>query len=278
MWLAFACFAVPAARAQDPAPAPSTQPPIITAQSPDDPAILDPIEPDYSLVNLPTTLRLPRHAGNFHLTHRFNENLRNDEFTTQVQNLFGLDTGANIGLEFRWGVIRNLEAIVQRTSISRDIQFSAKWDAIHQNEQRPVSVSGIVSIEGDNNFRRHYSPGVGLVVSRKISTAAALYAVPYWVHNTTAEGALEKENTGYLGLGARVRVLSSTYLVGEVSPRVGGFVIRDPAYAFAIEKRVGAHVFSLTFTNSPGTTFRQLAQGGNPGNLNLGFNLTRKFF
>ena len=41
----------------------------------DDDAKLRPLEPDYTLVNLPTTLPLPRHAGNFHLTHRFNENL-----------------------------------------------------------------------------------------------------------------------------------------------------------------------------------------------------------
>ncbi len=37
-------------------------------------------------------------------------------------------------------------------------------------------------------------------------------------------------------------------------------------------------MFSLTFTNNPGTTFRQISSGGNPDTLNLGFNLTRKFF
>ena len=64
----------------------------------------------------------------------------------------------------------------------------------------------------------------------------------------------------------------------EVSPRVGGLAIGDAQYGFAIEERVGAHVFSLTFTNGPGTTFRQIAHGGVPEHLNLGFNLTRKFF
>ena len=55
-------------------------------------------------------------------------------------------------------------------------------------------------------------------------------------------------------------------------------VIGDEQYAFAIEERVGAHVFSLTFSNGAGTTFRQIAHGGVPGRLNLGFNLTRKFY
>jgi hypothetical protein len=254
-------------------------PPTITATTPepDDDGALDPIEPDFALVNLPTTLRLPRNGGNFHLTHRFNENLRTDSFSTQAQNLFGLDNGANIGLEFRWGVMRHLQAIVQRTSISRDIQFSGKYDAVHQSASRPVSVSGIVAVEGDNNFRGHYSPSLGFVVSRKVATTVALYATPFWVHNTTAEGT-PTQDTGFLGLGARVRVSPTVYLMGEVSPRLGGYVIRDPEYGFALEKRVGAHVFSLTFTNNPGTTFRQLSLGGNPDTLNLGFNLTRKFF
>ena len=63
-----------------------------------------------------------------------------------------------------------------------------------------------------------------------------------------------------------------------MSPRIGGFAIGDAQYAFAIEKRVGAHVFSLTFQNGPGTTFRQIAHGGVAGTPDLGFNLTRKFY
>jgi hypothetical protein len=107
-----------------------------------------------------------------------------------------------------------------------------------------------------------------------------LYATPYWVANTgidvNADG-----NTGVLGLGARVRFgpNSSTYFSAEVSPRIGGFVIGDPEWGFAIEKRVGAHFFALTFTNGTSNqTYRQIARGGAPGHLHLGFNLTRKFY
>jgi len=247
------------------------------AQSDDDHATLRPAEPDFVVINLPTTLPLPARGMNFHLTHRFNENLRADDFGTQLGNLFGLDNGANIGLEFRYGVVQHLEAIVQRTSISRTIQFSAKYDGWHQTASRPVSLSAIVSIEGDNNFRENYSPALGVVVGHTISDRLALYATPVWVHNT-ATGAAENRDTGFIGLGARARVLETTYLVGEVTPRAGGLAIGDPEYAFAVEKRVGAHVFALTFANGASTTYRQLAHGGVPGGLYLGFNLTRKFF
>jgi len=37
-------------------------------------------------------------------------------------------------------------------------------------------------------------------------------------------------------------------------------------------------MFSLTFTNTFGTTFAQLARGGTANSLYLGFNLARRFF
>ena len=80
----------------------------------DDDEKLDQSEPDYSVINLPSTLRLPVHKGDFHLVHRFGENLRADSFSTQLQNLFGIDQGATIGLEFRFGLMKHLEGIVLR--------------------------------------------------------------------------------------------------------------------------------------------------------------------
>ena len=260
-----------------------TTPPPAATQANDDPAALDPLEPDYALVNLPTTLRLPKGGGNFHLTHRFNDDLIKGDAGDHFSNLFGLDNGANIGLEFRYGLARNLQGIVQRTSISKAVQLSVKYDAVHENADKPVSVSAIISIEGQNNFHNsdqgdaNFAPSLGLVLSRKLGTSAIVFAEPFWVHNTGVES--DTRDTVFVGLGARLRLGATANLVGEVSPRVGGVaVLGDPLYGFAIEKRVGAHVFSLTFTNRAATTFRQIAQGGTPDNLNLGFNLTRKFF
>jgi Membrane bound beta barrel domain (DUF5777) len=289
--VAVAISARPAHAQTQPPPTPDQPPPVITAQSPaDDEGALDPLEPDFSIVNLPTTLRLPVKAGDFHLTHRFNLNLECSDaetscFSDKASGLFGLDSGANIGLEFRWGVMRHLQAIILRTSISQNIQLAAKYDAWHQSGNVPVSIAAMASIEGDHNFGAstpdgvdtRYSPALGVIVSRKVGDRLAVYAEPFWVHNTAAE-ALPTRDAGFVGLAARVRVASTVNLLGEVSPRIGGLAIRDPQFGFAIEKRVGGHVFALTFTNNPGTTFGQIAQGGNPDTLNLGFNLTRKFF
>ena len=275
-------------RAQPPEQPPPEQP-TITDKTPmidDDDGKLRPMEPDFSLVNLPTTLPLPVHKGDFHLTHRFNDNLiaSGTDLGDHATVLFGLDSGANIGLEYRFGLLRHLQAIVHRTSISQTVQFSAKYDGWRQGINFPISISPIVSIEGDRNFgatlrgtAKHFSPAVGAVISRTIAERVGLYAMPMWVHNTPG-AAVGNRDTGMLGLGGRLRVGSSNYFIGEVTPRLGGYALRDPEFAFGIEKRVGAHVFALTFTNNPGTTYRQIALGGNPSTLNLGFNLTRKFF
>ena len=88
----------------------STQPSSTTTAQPasDDDERLDPAEPDFVVINLPTTLRLPRHKGDFHLTHRFEGNLRDGSFTDQLSNFFGVDVGAALGLEYRFGVMRHL--------------------------------------------------------------------------------------------------------------------------------------------------------------------------
>jgi len=264
----------------DPPPAAVAQPPAAAAPAPasdDDDEKLRPLEPDFSLVNLPTTLPLPVHAGNFHLTHRFNENLRNDSFGTQASNLFGLDEGATIQLEYRFGVMKHVEAIVSRTNVQRDIQMGVKYDAFHESAAHPIGLSAIVSVEGQNNFQESYAPAIGVVLSRTIANALAVYATPIWVHNTLP-GTGVMENTLFVGLGTRVRIVPSLSVVMEMSPRISGYVPGNAEFAFALEKRVGAHVFSVTFANTSATTYAQLARGGNPQSLYLGFNLARKFF
>jgi hypothetical protein len=247
------------------------------SQTSDDAAALDLAEPDFSVVNLPTTLRLPEHKGDFHLTHRFNGNLRDGSFSDQLSTLFGLDRGATIGLEFRFGVMRNLQAVVHRSSFEQTIQLSGKYDAIHQNATNPVSVSPLVAVEGKNNFQERFAPTLGVVASREIQDRVALYVAPMWVHNSAAAIGIDRE-TFLIGLGGRARISSTVYLVGEATPRAAGYAPGQVEYAFAIEKRVGAHVFQLNFANTFGTTYGQLARGGSADALYLGFNLTRKFF
>ena len=286
--------AATAAMAQSPQP---TEPPATTSVAhDDDDAVLKLAEPDFVVVNLPTTLRLPRFKGNFRLTHRFAGNLRNGTFSQQAGSLFGIDQGAIIGFEYRFAVAKHVQAAFYRSSFDKTIQLYGKYDAAQQRGAMPVSISPVVSIEGADNFHEQYAPAIGAAISRQIGTRFAGYITPMWAHNTAAsldpishtnDGAGHDEpaaaapvnrDTTYVGLGGRVRLGGSTYVAGEVALRAHGYAPDQPGYGVSIEKRVGAHMFSLTFTNTFATTFAQLARGGAANSLFLGFNLGRKFF
>jgi hypothetical protein len=243
----------------------------------DDDAQLVLAEPDFRVLNLPSTLRLPVRGSSFLLTHRFNGNLRQGSFSENAGNLFGLDQGAVVGFEYRFGIARHLQGLVYRTGIDKTFQFSAKYDAVRQGKSSPVSLSALVSVEGADNFQERYSPALGMAVSRMVADRLAVYATPVWVRNTAGILNIHRD-TSYLGIGGRVRVSSTVYLLGEVVPRVNGYSPDKPAFGFAIEKRAGGHLFQVNINNGQGTTFGQLARGGFADSLYLGFNLARKFF
>jgi hypothetical protein len=250
------------------------------AQAPEDDPDMDVnrSQPDFSLVNLPTTLRVPRFKSAFRVTHRFGRPLGSGDFGSLAEDLFGLDSGAQIGLEYRFGLMRGLQAGIHRTS-NRTIEFFGQYNLWDERE-RPLGIGVIASIDGTNNFRNSYSPALGVAVSKELGDRGAVYFEPIWVNNSNPDPAelADDNDTFMLGVGARIRVRPTLYVVGEVIPRVG---YRPGATygSFAIEKRAGGHTFQLNFSNGIGTTTAQLARGGTSSDdWYLGFNISRKFF
>jgi hypothetical protein len=255
------------------------------AQTPsDDPAALKLAEPDFALIGLPTNLRLPKFGSSFRVTHRFTCPLNEDN---AASDLFGIDCGAQIGLEFRFGILPNTQIGIHRTS-NKTIELFSEYSVLRQSAGRVLDVSAWFSIEGTNNFQDSYSPAIGAIVSRTIGDVAAIYVHPIYVNNTSDQPAeLVDDNSSFMvGVGARIRILPTVYITGEVAPRTGykgaaaGSTQDAVTHAsFAIEKRAGGHLFQLNFSNSFGTTMAQIARGGPVGNdWYLGFNISRKFF
>ena len=262
--------------AQPPAQ-PATQPPAPT-RDPDQ--NLDGLQPDFTISALPTTMRLPRYKSAFRVTHRFGRPLGSGDFGSLASDFFGLDSGAQIGLEYRFGVMRGLQAGIYRTN-DRTIEFFTQYNLMQQSESRPLGIGFIAAIDGTDNFSDSFSPALGVAVSRKVGRYAAVYAQPIWVNNANRlPSELVDENDSFiLGLGIRFRLNRTVYLVGEGAPRVAGY---DPGVAhmtFGLEKLVGGHVFQVNFSNSVGTTLSQVARGGTTNDdWYLGFNISRKFW
>jgi hypothetical protein len=268
--------AAPRSTAQAQAEAPA-QPPAQAQDQPDAPSDrrVDPSQPDFTIIGLPTTLKIPRFASAFRVTHRFGRPLGSGDFGDLASDFFGFDSGAQIGLEYRFGIMAGTQIGIHRTS-NRTIEFFAQQHLLDQGNS-PVGLDVIGTIEGLDNFSESYSPAIGAVISRTVGRHGALYAHPIWVNNTN-ELSDDDNNTFIVGLGGRLRIRPTVYLVGEVIPRFG--YTPDAVYgSFGIEKRAGGHSFQLNFSNGLGTTLAQLARGGQPSNdWFIGFNISRKFF
>ncbi len=287
--VAFLMFAAPGvAQTTTPAPVSPLPPEQVSAATP------LPAQIDLNLINLPTTQSIGAHKGYFRLTHRFARDLRRGSFGELASDLFSLDQGAIIGLEYRFGITSNIQAGVHRSLLSKTIQTFGRWDALRQGDAFPVGVSLTLSVEGLNNLREKRQQAVAVTLSRTFGDRLALYATPAFVRGTHAVdfiaghgghgdlGLVEDEHanhndTWFSGLGARVRFSQTGYLTGEYTPRLHGYDPNRGEWGVAVEKRTHGHTLQLNLTNSFGTTFGQLARGGSPHDIYLGFNVTRRF-
>ena len=276
LWLGLAVLAATPVFAQAPSAA---VPPASTSPADDPDRDINLAQPDFGLATLATNLRVPRHKMVFRMTHRFARPLGQGDFSELASDFFGFDSGALIGLELRYGLIRGGQVGIYRTS-DRTIQFFGQYELTSQSSF-PLGISALATAEGTNNFHDSYSPGIAAVISREIGDRAALYVQPAWINNTNPQPTelVDDNDTAVIGLGARVRVRSATYLVLEASPRVAGYSPGVTLVSFGIEQRAGGHLFQINFSNGIGTTLANVARGGSGrDDWYIGFNLSRKFF
>lgn len=286
-----------AAAAQEPGPpaAPPPHPP--QAASTGQPPAVPAVELDQMVINSPTTMPLKRHKSYFRITHRFARDLRRGTFGSLAEDLFSLDNGAVIGLEYRFGITDRLQAGIHRSILGKTIVTFARWDPWRQADGRPFGLSATASIEGQNNLHLDPQPGISATLSRAHGTRLALYATPTFIkdahtetlrlshgdHTHETPGATEQDegvehnSTAFVGLGMRARVRETVSLVAEVSPRLWGYRPGRAAWSVGIEKLTRGHVMQLNIGNSFGTTPGQVARGGSDHDVYLGFSMSRKF-
>ena len=266
------------ALAQVPPPAPPPPPVVepVDRGEPDLPFV--PAEPDFTLINLPTTLRLPAGRWGFRVSHRFTRALGQGDFGDLASDFFGFDSGAIVGLELRYGIRPGLQLALLRTS-DRTIQFLGQLSVLQQDAGRPIGLDAIAVVQGFDNFTEDYTTTLGLVASRRLADRGAVYVQPLFVLEPLPESAAADDAAFLLGIGARVLLGKSTYAVGEYVPRLSGTDTGDNHLSFAIERRKGGHSFQINVSNSFATTLGQIARSyGGSGEWHIGFNIARKFY
>ena len=264
--------------AQDPPPPASPPPPAEEVDRGEADLPFVPAEPDFTLITLPTTLRLPAGRWGFRVSHRFTRALGQGDFGDLASDFFGFDSGAIVGLEVRYGLWPGTQLALLRTS-DRTIQFLGQMSVMQQSDTRPFGVDILAAVQGLDNFTEDYTTTLGLIASRRFGDRGAIYAQPLFVLEPLPESLTADDSSVLLGLGARLLLGGSTYVVGEYVPRLSGADIGDDHVSFAIERRKGGHSFQINFSNSFATTLGQVARAyGSAGEWHIGFNITRKFF
>ena len=248
---------------------------------------LDPLETEFALVTLPTTLRLPQGKFAFRLTHRFSRPLDGREGDGGlVRNFFGFVSPALIGLEFRYGLLPGTQFGINRSN-TRHIQLFARHNVLWQRGPRGIGLDVQASLEGLDNLSEDQGGSVQAILSKRLGERVSLYVQPTFVTNVNNalffHPELDDDNgdddeTFMVGLGARFRMRPTVYLVGEFVPRVSGFDSGSNHLSFAIEKVAGGHTFQVNVSNSLGTTPLHHAQGASDGDWFIGFNIGRKFY
>src|SRR6476469_1331530 len=129
--------AAPPVAAQSPAPDPAASPAAPPAATTRD-------ETEQNVITLPTTQSMRRFGQHFRITHRFTRELGRGNLGDLASDLFGLDEGAVIGLDYRFAPTSNTQVAAYRTVFNRTVQFSGRWDGLRQGAQLPVAISGLL--------------------------------------------------------------------------------------------------------------------------------------
>ena len=174
-------------------------------------------QPDFNLAALPTTLRLPKFGSAFRVTHRFTRPLGDGDFASLLEDFFGLDSGAQIGLEYRFGIWK------------RDTARHPPHQRPHDRVLRPVRRAeregrGGAGAGRAGHHRRHQQlqgqllagprchPVQGAGPARRALRRADLGEQ----QQPAAQRVADDNDTFMVGLGARLRVRPTVYGVVRV--------------------------------------------------------------
>jgi hypothetical protein len=208
-------------------------------------------------------------------THRFQESVQNGN----SHDLWGLDSGSDVGIGIGVGLTRRLDLSLYRASFQEDFEIAGKLLIFEQAPRVPVTVAVRA---GADLLRR---PGVQapgrpffqLLLARQIVPGVNILLSPSWIRDTP-----QLRNAFNVPLGFSFP-LPRDYLVEvEAIPRNHSLDASRTAWHTALSKQVGGHIFEIVLGNSRATTVDQMlggdsAAGFQTRDVRLGFNLVRYF-
>jgi cytochrome c oxidase subunit 2 len=276
---------------------------------------------DYYVVNIPTPKRVRRHSLNLHFTHRFQQPVRplkdSDDDLLGLDSFSVSSFGVTYGFtDNLYGKV--YRSPLCQPGLCKTIEIGLGYHFLDEAGRSPIALSAYASVEGDDNFKRRFTYNLQAMIGRSVTKYVNLFFSPAVHINSNGNGRFNPrpenffppspaannvklgQHTGSFGFGVNGRIRPTTSLLFEYTPRVGfklGRVIpifdfsqgaitgfrndSEATIGFGIEKRIGRHAFSLTFSNSQATTTSRYNSSNlvlPPDKFTIGFNLFRRLF
>jgi uncharacterized beta barrel domain-containing protein DUF5777 len=242
------------------------------------------------LLTLPSSHMPDAGTGELKFTHRFNQSV---DQGGSLHTLFGLDSGANVGIGVSYVPFRDFQIAFLRSTSLETIDLSARYLLMQQARALPFSAAlrGGVAWRPARNLQDRTSFYVQGIVSRQFGQRIELYAMPTYA--TKAGRAASGNSSAALfnhafnvPVGVVVQVLPAFSLVGEVIPKnhdLPSNLHADIGWAVGLKKAIGGHLFEILLTNNNGMSADQYitstfnASPFSNHDRRLGFNIERRF-
>ncbi|MBS4044600.1 MAG: hypothetical protein KGZ59_12405 [Chitinophagaceae bacterium] len=236
------------------------------------------------VVNSHTTEMVGKNNLDFRISHRFGY------LSSGGYNLFGLDN-ATIRLGFDYGLSKNVNIGIGRSSVDKEFDVYAKFKLLRQSTGKtnmPISLNYVFTamhytlktIE-DISFTNRNSFAHQLIIARKFNDNVSFQLMPSLVHINLVPLKTDDNNLFSLGFAGRTKLSKRVALNAEYFHQFNNLsgAINSLSLGFDIE--TGGHVFQLHCTNSTGMTERTFITNTTgdwgAGDIRFGFNIVRTF-
>lgn len=274
---------------------------------------------DYRLINVPTPKKVPKGTWNLAFNHRFSQPihpLRESGRNLLGLDSFSVSSfGISYGITDKLYVNAYRSPLCQR-GLCRAVELGLGYNWISQDKDSPVALTTYASIEGNGNFTEEYTYNLQTMVSSRIGKRVYLFFSPALHLNANGQRRFNPraeeffpptaladtfhlpKHTVSFGFGTSVLIKPDTLVLFDFTPRVGfklgrvnasfddnfnvtGFQnVSYPEIGFGLQKNIGRHSFTLTFSNTQTTTTSRYNSSNlvfSPKKLVIGFNLARRF-
>ena len=227
------------------------------------------------LVNSATPFTIGNRRLEVLFTHRFRQPV-NDSTS---HDLWGLDSGSDVGIGLALGATPHFDVSFYRASFQEDFELAAKFLFLEQAARVPATISlragaDLLRRAGVEDSNR---PFVQLLLARRLAPGVNLLVSPSWVADTPLLA-----DAFNVPIGLTFPLPGERLIELEYVPANRDLDTSNAAWHVAVSKALGGHIFEILVGNSRATTVDQIlggdsAAGFETDDVRLGFNIVRYF-